>query len=245
MQRKGNIVLSIVFDNNPGREDLTPAWGFACVIQGLDRTILFDTGGDGQVLLENMRAMRIAPEAIDAIVLSHPHGDHTGGLEAFLRARGGIDVYMAEGFPASLKEAIRSAGGKAVDAPASVQICPDALTTGTLGQKAIPEHGLCLRTAEGWLLITGCAHPGIVEMTELGAGACAGPVVAVMGGFHMGPCSPGQIQDAIGRLEGLGVRRAAPCHCSGDKAREQFERHFGPRCELPCVGSVLTFDGVS
>lgn len=82
-------------------------------------------------------------------------------------------------------------------------------------------------------------------MAGLAARVCAGPVVAVMGGFHLGAHSPGQIQDAIGRLEGLGVRRAAPCHCSGDKAREQFERHLGRRCELPCVGSVLVFDGGS
>ena len=79
-------------------------------------------------------------------------------------------------------------------------------------------------------------------MAELAAETCAGPVVAVMGGFHMGPCSPRQIQDAIGRLEGLGVRRAAPCHCSGDKAREQFERHFGmqmPRVSAALLGRAL------
>ena len=98
---RGGIVTTIVYDNNPGRGDLTPAWGFACVVGGLGKTILFDTGGDGRILLANLRKLGLDPNQIDAVVISHIHGDHTGGLASFLRLRRGVPVYTPTGFPAS------------------------------------------------------------------------------------------------------------------------------------------------
>ena len=37
--------ITVVYDNNPYKEGLTTSWGFACVIRGAEKTILFDTGG--------------------------------------------------------------------------------------------------------------------------------------------------------------------------------------------------------
>lgn len=47
---------------------------------GEKRRILFDTGWESETLLHNMRKMDIRVESIDALVLSHCHYDHTGGL---------------------------------------------------------------------------------------------------------------------------------------------------------------------
>ncbi len=77
-------MITIVYDNNLPDKRLQTAWGFACVIEGLAETILFDTGGNGKLLLSNMAAAGFNPEQIDSIVLSHIHADHTGGLHAFL-----------------------------------------------------------------------------------------------------------------------------------------------------------------
>jgi len=44
--------------------------------------VLFDTGASGEVLLHNLEALGFQMEKIDAIVLSHGHYDHTGGLMA-------------------------------------------------------------------------------------------------------------------------------------------------------------------
>ena len=73
------MILSIVYDNEaePG---MKKDWGFSCHIETNDTRILFDTGRDGNILLNNMKAMSIYPEEIDIIVLSHAHYDHTGGL---------------------------------------------------------------------------------------------------------------------------------------------------------------------
>lgn len=236
--RGSRMTVTIVYDNNAGRRELTPAWGFGCVVQGLDKTILFDTGGDGRILLANMRKLGIEPRRIDVVVISHIHGDHTGGLGAFLARKRGCAVYIPTGFSKSAKEQIRSRGGKVIEADEPVEVCAGAKTTGTLGKRAIEEHGLCVRTDAGWVLITGCAHPGVANMAAKAKAVTGGAIALVMGGFHMAGHSAGQIKEVIDRFEKLGVRRVAPCHCTGDRARRLFKQRFGDRCMLVGVGSV-------
>ena len=100
------LKLTVVFNNEPLNKDLGNAWGFACVIEGLEKTILFDTGLDGQMLLANMKALDIDPESMDLLVFSHFHGDHTNGLVPFLERNSGVTVYMPRSFPDSIKERV-------------------------------------------------------------------------------------------------------------------------------------------
>ncbi|KAH6904950.1 metallo-beta-lactamase superfamily protein [Coprinopsis sp. MPI-PUGE-AT-0042] len=48
---------------------------------------LFDTGPDSQSLVRNLRGMQVPITAIDRVVTSHWHADHTGGLLSFLELR--------------------------------------------------------------------------------------------------------------------------------------------------------------
>ena len=239
--QKEEIVITIVYDNNPGPPELKTGWGFACLIEGLEKTILFDTGGDDGILLQNMNALGLDPERVDAVVLSHIHGDHTGGLESFLRRRTGLPVYLPTGFPAAFKERMESLGAKPVEAEQSTVVCKGARTTGTLGQGAIEEQGLCIRTGEGWVLTTGCAHPGIAELAARAKRETEETIHLAIGGFHLARRADSSINGVIDRLERLGVEQAAPCHCSGDNARRLFQQRLKDRCRLVGVGSVLRF----
>ena len=51
---EGRLRLYVVFNNVSYKAGLETGWGFSCLIEGLDETVLFDTGGNGDILLSNM-----------------------------------------------------------------------------------------------------------------------------------------------------------------------------------------------
>jgi 7,8-dihydropterin-6-yl-methyl-4-(beta-D-ribofuranosyl)aminobenzene 5'-phosphate synthase len=238
-----DVALTIVFDNNRDVAGLETAWGFGCLIEGLDRTVLFDTGGDGRILLANMKKLKIDPTSIEAVVLSHEHGDHVGGMQGLIQARAEASmegarppVYVPTGFPDGLKKQLRGLSSELIEAEDSVDVCAGARTTGTLGKGRIVEHALCVKTPAGWVLVTGCAHPGVENLAARATELVGEPLELVMGGFHMVQHSPAQIDAVIDRCKELGVRRVAPCHCTGDPARARFAERYGDACTLAGVG---------
>ncbi len=234
-----SLVITVVYDNVSTREDLEPAWGFSCLIQGLEKVILFDTGADGSTLLSNMQALNLTPKSIDAVVLSHLHGDHTGGLSDLLGVHSHLTVFGLDSFPVSIKTEITGSGAELVTVTDSMSVCPGALLTGQMGA-GIPESGLIIRTSRGLVIITGCAHPGIVEMVEKSLELAEGPPDLVMGGFHLFGTSRQSVRDLIDRFRALGVCRVAPCHCTGPEAMEMFRESFQEQY-VPCgVGQVIT-----
>lgn len=241
-ERSRDVVITIVYDNNPLDKRLKTAWGFACVIEGLRETILFDTGGEGKLLLANMATAGFKPEQMDSIVLSHIHADHTGGLGAFLETNSKVKVFAPKAFPADFKQAVRQPGAKLVETEGPSKVCDRAWTTGVLKQ-GIEEQGLYLETPEGLVVITGCAHPGIVHLAEAARRHGKMPVYAVLGGFHMAGASANKVNALIRNLREIGVQQVAPCHCSGDNTRRLMKEAFGEEYLPSGVGARLVFPG--
>jgi len=61
--------------------------GFACYLETEKGNYLFDTG-QGFAIVQNAIALKKDLDAIEAIMISHGHYDHTGGLPAVLRIKG-------------------------------------------------------------------------------------------------------------------------------------------------------------
>jgi len=237
-----SITITIVFDNYPSEPDLVTAWGFACIIEGLEETILFDTGGNGGILLHNMQALGLDPMTIDTVVLSHFHGDHVNGLPAFLGHNSDVRVFAPVCFPTSFDEDVHDAGAELIEVDEACAVCPGASSTGEI--MGYPrEQGLIVETPEGPVLITGCAHPGIVRMAEAAREITERNLYLVMGGFHMVRASEAQIRNTIDQLIALGVKRVAPSHCSGDLTRTLFQEGFGENFLLAGVGMRIITTG--
>lgn len=73
--------ITVVVDNTASGRGLLAEHGLAFWIEHRGHRILFDTG-QGGVLAHNARRLDIPLETVDAVVLSHGHFDHTGGLAA-------------------------------------------------------------------------------------------------------------------------------------------------------------------
>ncbi|MCX6559881.1 MAG: MBL fold metallo-hydrolase [Candidatus Aminicenantes bacterium] len=249
----GQARLTILYDNTTAREGVQSDWGFACLIEGLRKTILFDTGTKPEILLANCKALAIDLNKVDAIVISHPHADHMGGLLAVLEKHSAVTLYIPAALALISESAARSAGiptlaklaflgTKIIQVDKPVEICPGArLTSQIVGANLIPEIGLLLETKAGGMLITGCAHPGIVDIVRKAAAWRGKPIEAVVGGFHLMQTSEADVKKIIADMKAAGVVRCGATHCTGAAAIALFRTAFGAEFIPLGVGRVIEF----
>jgi len=234
------ITITDVCDNQALQASLQTDWCFACLIKGYDQTVLFDTGSGSEMLLANMETLGIDPAAIDTVVLSHEHKDHTGGLLGLLAVHPDVTVYCPASFPQSLTNSAEAAGATVVLVDAATSICSGVTVTAPLGDSP-SEVGLLLDTAEGPALIVGCAHPGVATMASAATDLADGPLFALLGGFHLYKDSPGQVAAAIAEIQELGIEQCGPAHCTGDAAVSLIQEVFGVGFIHMGVGAVVEF----
>jgi 7,8-dihydropterin-6-yl-methyl-4-(beta-D-ribofuranosyl)aminobenzene 5'-phosphate synthase len=235
-----SLTITIIYDNNAYDERLKSAWGFSALVEYRDHTLLFDTGGDGPTLMENMCILEVDPTQIESVVLSHAHGDHTGGLGALLEYGVRPIVYLPPSFPAAFKNQLAQIT-EVIEVSPGLSIAHGMFTTGEMG-RSIPEQALVIQTDQGLVLITGCAHPGIVTIVEQVREKFAEPVRLVLGGFHLGSKSKAEIDMVLRDFRRLGVQQIAPCHCTGESAIAMFAAEYGEDFIPAGVGRVIRFD---
>jgi 7,8-dihydropterin-6-yl-methyl-4-(beta-D-ribofuranosyl)aminobenzene 5'-phosphate synthase len=216
---------------------LKSAWGFSALVEYRDHTLLFDTGGDGPSLMENMRILGIDPTQIKSVVLSHAHGDHTGGLSALLEYGVRPIVYLPPSFPAAFKNQVAKITEMIKVSP-GLSIAQGMFTTGEMGS-GIPEQALVILTNRGLVIVTGCAHPGIVAIVEQARGMFAEPVRLVLGGFHLGSKSEAGIDAILKDFRRIGIEQVAPCHCTGERAIAMFAKKYGENFIKTGVGKII------
>ena len=229
--------IAVVYDNKSLRRELAPAWGFSCLV---DDGLLFDTGGDGPRLLSNMVQMGLDVGRIKSVVLSHAHGDHTGGLGALLAVNEEITVYLPRSSSSRFKGQVK-ARTHVVEVHEPMGIAEGIYTTGEMG-RGLVEQALVLDTNQGLVVITGCAHPGIVRIVKKAKEVASGEVYLVLGGFHLSVASTKAARDVIADFRRLGVQKVAPCHCTGNRAMGMFAAEYGEDFIRVGVGSRLEVD---
>ena len=227
---KEKVTITVIYDNNSWDNRLRAAWGFSCLIEKGEEKVLFDTGGDASVLADNMEILGKATQSIDFIVLSHPHGDHTGGLRAILRKNKRLKLYLGASFSESFKVWAKEEGADVIEVYNAKEIYKDFYTTGELGHI---EQSLIVNSERGLIVITGCAHPGIVNILNKVREKFEEKIHLVLGGFHLGGV------DVSKDFRRLGVEKVAPCHCTGDRAMAFLENEYGKDFIRTGVGRVI------
>jgi 7,8-dihydropterin-6-yl-methyl-4-(beta-D-ribofuranosyl)aminobenzene 5'-phosphate synthase len=232
------IEITVIYDNNPDKAGLETSWGFSCLIKGTGKIILFDTGGDGSMLLRNIKALGIDPKQIDLIFLSHIHKDHVGGLRNAIERNNKVIVYIPKSFPDSFKREVKGYGITLIEVHRPLKICEEVYSTGELGSD-IKEQSLIIHDKRGLIIITGCAHPGIVNVVNKAKDLFSSDIFLLVGGFHLGGKSKDELKKIVSSLKKARVHYIGPCHCSGDTVKEVLKEEYKKNFINVGVGMVI------
>ena len=236
----GTIRITILYDNYVFQKGTTADWGFSCLIEGAERVILFDTGTNGEILQHNIDELSVDITKVEEIVLSHQHQDHTGGLWTVLGQNADVTIHMPASFTSDFKQAVKKVGASVISESAPDSICAGVFLTGEMDDR-IAEQSLFLESDSGLIVITGCSHPGIVEILQRVKTLHNDNIYLVVGGFHLMNHSPSQVRDIIEEIRKLGVKKIAPTHCTGEKAIDLFREAYGDHYMKTGTGKVFEF----
>jgi len=248
------------------------------------RTVLLDTGYTPVAMLHNAGLLGVDLDAIEAVVLSHGHMDHTGSLLSLLERRGSSLPVVAHPdalraprvvrrpggvtmtFPAPPRREDLAAAGAELHETAEPTLLADGafLVTGEIPRTTSFERGLpgalidrgaglepdlvaddqaiALRLRDhGLVVVTGCAHAGVVN-TVRHAVELTGEdrVHAVLGGFHLGgPAFAEAVEPTVAELASLRPTVLSPMHCTGPAATARIADALPDSFTRSTVGSTL------
>ncbi len=88
--------VTILFDAFGSPSTLVKDWGFAAFVEYGGKRILFDTGNNAKIFEHNVKQLGIDLTRLDAVVISHRHGDHTSGLAHLLEVNSEVKIYAPQ-----------------------------------------------------------------------------------------------------------------------------------------------------
>jgi 7,8-dihydropterin-6-yl-methyl-4-(beta-D-ribofuranosyl)aminobenzene 5'-phosphate synthase len=124
-----------------------------------------------------------------------------------------------------------------VEVTDAVEVIPGVHTTRPTG--VITEQGLVVETGDGAVVITGCAHPGAAEMVRQAQAVTSSRIAYLVGGLHLFQTPSEKVPPLITELQGLGVDRILPAHCTGDDAIDLFHTAYGEDFTAGGVGRTV------
>lgn len=88
--------ITILYDAFGAPSALVKDWGFAAFVEYGGKRILFDTGNNAKIFEHNVKQLGIDLKRLDAVVISHRHGDHTSGLTYLLEVNSDVKIYAPQ-----------------------------------------------------------------------------------------------------------------------------------------------------
>jgi len=204
-------------------------WGLSILI---DDDILFDTFGKPDYVMKQLKRFNLNPDKIKHIIISHDDWDHFSGLWKILERNKVATVYVCPGFNPDIKSRIRWCAAHSVEVDKLTEIKTNIYLSGELkgGSRRgtpLPEQYLAIKTLNGIVIITGCAHPGIVNIVQHAKAAFNCDIRVLIGGFHLKDNTDEVNLKVIKDLQILGVRKVVPMHCTDKRALEAMHEAFG------------------
>ncbi len=221
--------IKIVAEASTRLQRLFIGWGVSFLV---DNDILFDTFSNSRILKINFKRQNVNISDIKYVVISHEHWDHTGGLWYILSQNPKVKVFICPNFDNKFKDKLKNFNTQVYEVQKLAQIKENIFTTGEISgeynKKPISEQSLIIKNHEHNIsIITGCAHPGIVEIVKkVKEFSPSTQINLLLGGFHLNNKCASEMSHIINELKSLDVEKVAPCHCTGSNAVKLFQKEF-------------------
>lgn len=243
-------VAVLIEDTAPKR----PFWGehgLSFWIEADGKSILFDTGQSGEVLLHNLEVFDFKLEAVKAFILSHPHDDHSGGLRLIVNQIKDVPMYCVSGTFQDYvpdRERISRVMPKVTHPKETLEIFPgiwvpkERETINT--PKSTKEINLVINVeGKGLVVVVGCSHHGLSNVISDAKSLFQNrlPIYALLGGLHLKDTSKEEIITIINSFKGSGLKLLAPNHCTGFNALTIMAETFPEEMRLVANSDTGTF----
>jgi len=234
-----NIAYTILYNNTSLSDSIFADHGFSCLIEAGEHTCLYDAGNDPEKFMMNVRNMGVDCSRIEYVFISHIHNDHMGGLLDILEECDKPALCMPVSYPRqegesfgeqadeeyrAILDGLRPFVSELVQHQDLTCLGDSFYTTGVI-EKQSYEQALIIPTSGGLTVITGCAHPGIVEIVRQARERMKQDVYFVMGGVHLTRIDSAQVMSIARELRAL-TRLIGPCHCTGEMVKGIFREVF-------------------
>lgn len=255
---ENNNFIKIICDDKTAYSNYRRDDGFSCIVSFNGEKILFDTGNERAAFRNNITAAAIDPNEIHKIFISHNHSDHINGLCDFMQMNPDAEVYMSNEMTSNTTgngiKIYERAKNAALDKIVFVnhnesiyKISDKIYSTGFLNAVinsfTIKEQSLVLDTEKGLVIITGCSHPGIVNVVKRAKKIADKPVYILLGGFHLATnnITEEKVMEIIRELKELGVQKCEATHCTGEMPVNLFRKFFDKNFIEAGSGAVIHF----
>lgn len=276
--------LTTLIENHIDKEEkYINEHGLSILIESMEAEtpicLLLDTGQSG-VFYDNAEKMRISLRDINAVVISHAHYDHAGGVEKLLQEVPVRKMYVGKNFfqekyykkkDGTLKNIGISFTREELE-KYSVEVCeikedmqsifpgitlyrnfehtveyeplnPRFLVKEINGAYAkdcfTDEVALTLDVEGGIIVITGCSHPGIMNILTTIKKRSGKKICGIVGGTHLVEADEDRLRKTMSDLNDMNIKFIAVSHCTGEGNLEIIKESFGEKFIFNCTGNVI------
>jgi 7,8-dihydropterin-6-yl-methyl-4-(beta-D-ribofuranosyl)aminobenzene 5'-phosphate synthase len=230
------MTFEILFNNIKGEKDFRNLWGFSCYIPELK--LLFDTGSNGRILLQNAKKMKVDFKEIKYLFISHSHWDHISGIDTVIEENPNITMFVPSSLSKHLIKDLKTLVKEVIIINDKFsKILPNVYTTGIM--PPIEEQSMAIDTPKGLIIITGCGHSGIINIQNRIKENLHKEIYYILGGFHLLRSSNEEIEKVIQNLD---TKFISPTHCTGEKAIKMIKTKFQDNFLSAGVGKIIKLE---
>lgn len=262
-----------LMENTPGAAGCAHEHGLSLYIRTPRHRLVLDTGATG-AFADNAAVLGIDLTAVDTVVLSHGHYDHAGGLLRMAGLAPGAPIWIRQGAGQDFYHGEKYIGmDKEILALPQVRFVQQDLRLdeelflfgGITGRRYWPQSNLALRVMQNGVpvqdnfaheqclvveadgkrvLLSGCAHNGILNILDRYTEIFGGDPDVVVSGFHMKKGSdytPEEWQVIEDTAHALLEHKCLfyTGHCTGRPAQERMQQIMGDRLRFLHSGEEL------